>query len=289
MYSDDQLRAADWTPGEEKINQKIARAHAFILAASQGNTPELAPPVTDRWGDSQPATEPEFDDESALYWASLQPLDFNARVERIIAEAAYMDIDGLISAYHWDNDDGVVVTGETRDKMSIVKEEVLAQVAQRFSKYADADVGAVAFDTRAKDLHAYSLKSLQERIPTMDCGMGGGTNIAKAIFACLRMINKSPSATNNHHIVIVSDGLDNSVAGHATEIKQQFLDKGVTMDFIHITGLDKDTYGRNEVVSLKEISDDTGGEYVAVRTTDQFRTKFIAAATRLALPAPKGQ
>jgi hypothetical protein len=289
MYSDDQLRRADWTPGEEKIDRKIARATAFILAASQGNVPPPPAPKIDRWGNEEPVTEPEFDDESALYWASLQPLDFPSRVERIIAEAAYMDVDGLINTYSWDNDEVVSIKGETRDKMSIVKEEVLAQVAQRFAKYADADVGAVAFDTSAKDLHAYSLASLQERIPTMDRGMGGGTNIAKAIFACLSMINKSPSATNNHHIVIVSDGLDNSVAGHADRIKREFEDKGVTMDFIHITGLDSDTYGRNEVVSLKEISDVTGGEYVAVRTTDQFRTKFIAAATRLALPAPKGQ
>jgi len=286
MYSNAQLLASNWAPGESLIDEKIARANAYIQAASQGHIAPEPAPRYDAWDNLIPAPKPEFDDESALYWAGLKPLDFDARVNRIIAEAAYMDVDGLIQTNQWTTTGVVRIQGEGKCKMDIVKGEVLGQIEARFSKHADADVAAVAFDNRSKDLYAYSLKSLQHRVPNMDAGMGGGTNIAGAIFTCLRMIKKSPSATNNHHIVIVSDGMDNSVSHSAAQIKKEFEDKGVTMDFIHITGLDQDTYGQREVVELKQLSGLTGGEYVRVRTTDQFKSKFIAAATRLALPAP---
>lgn len=177
-------------------------------------------------------------------------------------------------------------------------------IEKRFEKFPDADVVALAFDNQVYVLGAppenqllvrkLNKEELMAAIDTLQEKCGGGTNILRAVQTAMQILTKAPSPMNLHHLILVTDAEDGSGQEIYNSILPEMKQKGVTLDFLHLTDVffnpRKSRYqawggGEANSVYLQRTCEATGGEYTQVRTTKDFETKFLEANTRKLLPA----
>jgi hypothetical protein len=170
---------------------------------------------------------------------------------------------------------------ETR--MQLVQTVALKLIQDRYDKYPNADVAAIAFDTRATVLEAQPKEKLFEEIRNLHQRMGGGTSIDAAFDAAFALIKSQPSAMQMNHIVIVTDAEDQCSVYINDTARKRCAQFKITVDFIHVTKPFGD-FDADTVDALVNLCKETNGEYTKVTTKAEFETKFIAAGTRLLLP-----
>lgn len=167
------------------------------------------------------------------------------------------------------------------NKLAVVKQAAVNMVNRRYEKYPNALVGALMFSDNPIPMPFDNKEGLIESIKSMSTI--AGTNIMNAINAATSACKRAPSPVNLHHLVLVTDGLD-SRAVTITDMIPEFKKMGVVLDFIHIPSAHHEARYVSVVDAIRKTCEATGGEYVVVRTAQEFDQKFIAASTRLMLP-----
>jgi len=172
-----------------------------------------------------------------------------------------------------------------RTKMMAVKDAAKEFVHKRFEKYPDARVMLFQFSDYPELLAGgANEQEVLDGISRLPDGGIGGTNIHVAVERAVNECKKRPSEVNSHHIVLVSDGCDYG-AVHIKDLLPKMKELGMVFDFIFIIGASDSEQAPKDVVEvLKMVCESTGGEYVEVRTEQDFKQKFLAASSRPMLP-----
>jgi hypothetical protein len=169
--------------------------------------------------------------------------------------------------------------------MQAVKDAARDFVHKRFQKYPNANVTLFSFEDSPKLLSAgLSEADLMEGISRLPDYGGGGTNIYRAVERALSECKKRPSEVNAHHIVLVSDGCDYGAKG-VLDLLPRMKELGMVFDFIFILGASESEIADDSTIAaLKRVCEETGGEFVTVKTEKDFVQKFLAASNRPLLP-----
>lgn len=178
----------------------------------------------------------------------------------------------------------------TRSKMQAVKEAARDFVSSRFRKYPDALVTLFSFEGHPQLLsNGANEADVIRGIDRLPDGGGGNTDIFAAVECALGNIEAHPSKVKRHHIVLVSDGLDNGALRVPT-LLPRLKASGVVFDFIFILGTSLMEQTNPEVIEcLRGVCEQTGGEFQTVKTEKDFTQKFLAASNRKMLPAYAGK
>lgn len=164
-------------------------------------------------------------------------------------------------------------------KMDVLKKASKSMVEERRSKYPEANIEVIFFNTEIRHGQNLTTDGLVRDIQKTEAA--GGTRILTAIKYALEVCHARPSSVNLHHIVLVSDGEDGS-ALDVPDLVPQMKKMGVVLDFIFMgqaVNVDDPC-----VAALKRASEATGGTFTIVGTAKDFEEKFIQASTRALLP-----
>jgi hypothetical protein len=174
---------------------------------------------------------------------------------------------------------------KSRTKMLALKDAAKKFVAERFGKFADARVGVYKFTTDQTLLCApgASQEEVMAAINRLPDGGEGGTAIYPAVARAVNDCRKTKNDLGSHHIVFISDGEDYS-ANDVPQLLPRMKDLGIVFDFIYMIGSTGTGNSEQTAKVLKEVCEVTGGEYVEVRTEQDFAQKFLAASNRPMLP-----
>lgn len=176
-------------------------------------------------------------------------------------------------------------TRRGRSKMMAVKDAAKDFVHQRYQKYPEARVLLFSFEDSPALLASgvSELEVIQGINSLPDCG-GGSTNIYRAVDRAVNECKKRPSEVNAHHIVLVSDGCDYG-AVNVKNLLPKMKELGMVFDFIFILGASDSEQADNEIIrALQHVCEMTGGEFVTVKTEQDFVQKFLTASSRPMLP-----
>lgn len=172
---------------------------------------------------------------------------------------------------------------KTRSKMQAVKDAAKDFVQKRFRKFPDAKVTVFGFETQPYLLSAgEKQEDVLLAISRLQDTGGGGTNIFAAVEKAVGECKERPSQVGVHHIVLVSDGLDEN-AVTVRNLIPEMLRIGIVFDFIFIQG-ESGVVDSHTIEVLKDVCEQTGGEFSVVRTEKDFVQKFLTASERKCLP-----
>ncbi len=175
----------------------------------------------------------------------------------------------------------------TRGTVRVTKENVARKVVakaieERFERYSTSNVRLVEFDTEATVCPFTDQNRLLNHIRNHSWGHGG-TKILDALKKCLDIISRKPSPVNLHHIVLVTDGIDET-SRDALSLLPAFKAKGVVLDLNILQS--PSTFNEPLAEELLQLVAAVGGTVQYIRSASEFEKKYLAAASRLCLPAP---
>ena len=175
--------------------------------------------------------------------------------------------------------------GRSRSKMMALKDAAKKFVADRFRKFADARVGVFRFTDSTQLLCASGASEVEvmNAINRLPDGGDGSTEIFQAVERALNDCKKRPSEVGLHHIVFVSDGEDYSGI-RVKDLLPRMKELGVIFDFIYMLGATEEASYSETVQVLKAVCEATSGEFVVVKTEQDFEQKFLAVSNRPMLP-----
>ncbi|SRR6266566_3781526 len=200
-------------------------------------------------------------------------------LKKIVVEQGWEDAIGLSPVV------GVVQPNRSgKSKMQAVKEAARDFVKKRFQKWPDAQVFLYAFEDHPRMLvGGVSEQGVLDGIDRLPDYGGGGTNIYAAVGRAVEHCKKRSSEVGAHHIVLVSDGMDQGARG-VQGLLPDMKEIGIVFDFIFIQGGDS-IEGMDDVIRiLRDICEATGGEFTTVKTEKDFVQKFLAVSNRKCLP-----
>lgn len=263
----------DWTPTVmERISQRIQLAVKNLTAAeadedADEDEDELELDEVDT-GDGGDAVASELDRQWFALRTMLENKDFDALKGEVIVQDLYESI-GLHPAR----------TQSTKTtKIEAVKRSLDRMIRERMDQYPDADVVLITFEGHA-ELYAEGAQICLNKLPLLEAN-GGMTKISAGIERAMSYCRRHPSPVKNHHIILVTDGLDDYGSGVELDALKAL---GVTFDFLHISGSSSDSYYENVKKDLTNLAVGTGGKYVRVDNLEKFSRKFFEAARRLCL------
>lgn len=264
IWSEDVMEAI--ARNVKRAVEKVEQAHAQLASALEGDEEE---------GDDMP--EPIELDPITEAWFECADLTGDALKAAVLEHGLHTEIALSI-------DYSKTRHADFTDRMQLVKTSARKLIEERYAKYPDADVTAVAFELSRRELGGglgkeALLDAIQGMIPT------GGTDIMAAIDFAMDICKKRPSKMHMHHFVLVTDSED-SGAARIREYLPKFQKAGIVLDFIHVTNPLRH-YSSEAAEALIEVCKATGGEYQKVTTPEQFETRFLQASTRLCLPPGK--
>jgi hypothetical protein len=168
-----------------------------------------------------------------------------------------------------------------KSKMAVVRDLASSEIRKRIAKYNESDIRVITFD---QNPHTKGARTQSELVAAVSSMMpAGGTDICAAVEAAMRLCKKAPSPVNLHHLVLISDGLDYG-AVRVKSLIPEMKRLGVVFDYIYIKGTSENDEDITSV--LKQVCEETGGEFVEVQKVKDLAQKFIAAAERKMLPPP---
>lgn len=176
----------------------------------------------------------------------------------------------------------------SRTKMMALKDAAKKFVHERFQKFSDAKVGVFKFTTRTTLLCAAgaSEEEVMVVLNNLPDGGNGGTEIYQAVERAVNECKKRPSEVNLHHLVFVSDGEDYS-GSRVKDLLPKMKSLGIVFDFIYMLGATESESYSETVKVLREVCESTGGEFIIVKTEQDFEQKFLAVSNRPMLPPCK--
>lgn len=179
-------------------------------------------------------------------------------------------------------------------KMDTLKKLAVKAAEDRYAKYPNAKLTVVAFDGETKFQDCATLQEAKTFINKLKAD-GGNTDIVLALRSVAASCAKAPSAVNLHHVVLVTDGEDALIADAEKMVTDLMLEQGMVLDIVTILGdyevlceLRNRSTGSSEAKdALNRICRATGGTSEVARDSKNFEQRFLGAAQRLCLPAPK--
>ncbi len=224
-------------------------------------------------------------------------LDPDSGVELTVAKAKKLSSETLkkiVAEQGWEDEIGLQPVGgaipqrSSKSKMQAVKEAAREFVKKRFEKWPDAQVLLYAFEDHPRMLSGgASEKDVMDGIDRLPDYGGGGTNIYSAVTRAVEHCKKRASSVGVHHIVLVSDGMDEGARG-VRGLLPDMKEIGIVFDFIFIQGGDSIENMDDVIRVLRDLCEATGGEFTTVKTEKDFIQKFLAVSNRKCLPpAPK--
>lgn len=264
------IHSFDWTPNVmERISQRIQLAVKNLTAAEAADEDEDEDELElDEVDTGDGAVASELDRQWFALRTMLENKDFDALKGEVIVQDLYESI-GLHPAR----------TQSTKTtKIEAVKRSLDRMIRERMDQYPDADVVLITFEGHA-ELYAEGAQICLNKLPLLEAN-GGMTKISAGIKRAMSYCRHHPSPVKNHHIILVTDGLDDYGSGVELDVLKAL---GVTFDFLHISGSSSDSYYENVKKDLTNLAVGTGGKYVRVDNLEKFSRKFFEAARRLCL------
>lgn len=269
MLSEDSLKRYKWTPELLESFRAAMRADQQLL--EEGDTVDDGP---EEWLDEEDQEAPQ---EAPSH------VDVDAMTDEDVKRMIVFN--HLDQRYNIDLQMDYSVRLKSRSKMMALKDAAKDFVHQRFQKFPDAKVAVFQFEDHPQMLCAAGASEQEvlnaiNRLPDMG---GGGTNIYRAVDRVVNECQKRPSEVGLHHIVLVSDGCD----GGGVKVKElvpKMKELGIVFDFIYMVGASEDQQGGEVAKAMRWVCEMTGGEYVVVKTEQDFEQKFLAVSNRPMLP-----
>lgn len=170
-------------------------------------------------------------------------------------------------------------------KLEIVRRCAKMFLEKRFSKYPDAKVGAVRFESTVYEFVAgqdkeTTIKAVEDNL----LGTGGGTSMLQALTSTMNKLRKSRGAA--HHFVLVTDGQPTDTYGEGCfdHLIEPFQGRKIVLDVIFILDRNYRNVSKEnktpEINSLEKLANATGGTIEYVDSEQGFEQKFLAVAER---------
>lgn len=170
-------------------------------------------------------------------------------------------------------------------KMQALKKHIKKAIEERYNKYENPDIRLIEFDHNVHVKGAHTRDTLLNALNLMS--PQGGTDIFPAVKASIELCQKAPSPLRAHHVVLVTDGMSHDAISLPTLIPTM-KEMNIVLDVILlVSSADTSLFGADPMhKAIEETCKATGGEFMRVMRAKDFEQKFLAAASRLCLPAP---
>jgi Mg-chelatase subunit ChlD len=166
-------------------------------------------------------------------------------------------------------------------RLELVRKLAKSELQARFAKFPNSRVAVIPFASTAEvRFDDGKPEQLWPIVGNLAEGLGGGTDILKAIKKGVDCCRKHPSVVGLHHFILVTDGEDGSASMAISSWVPNLKASGIVLDYIHI--------GEEGCANaeLRAACVALGGEYCVVNSEREFEAKFVEAVHRKLLPPP---